>query len=63
LEAPKDMQKARRVYSLTDSAWFGKKTGQIVAYRDRISEHITDMPKALKSIALFDQDGFTIKMK
>ena len=40
-----------------------KKTGNIVAYRDPISERITDMPKVLKSIVLFQQEGFTIKVK
>jgi hypothetical protein len=40
-----------------------KKTGKIVAYRDQISERITDMPKVLKAIALFQRDGFAIKVK
>jgi hypothetical protein len=40
-----------------------KNTGKIVAYHDSVSERITDMPKVLKSIALFEQDGFTIKVK
>jgi hypothetical protein len=40
-----------------------KKTGKIVTYHDPVSERITDMPKVLKSIALFQRSGFMIKLK
>ena len=68
LEAPKDMcseicKRLEEYIPPLIPLGLDKKTGKIVAYGDPISDRITDMPKVLKAIALFQRDGFAIKVK